>query len=330
MDDSANEERQQIIDGFVARLVRIRADAGDPSFRSMAKRSGAISHATLHDAVQGTRLPSWETTVEFAKTCGVDPEDLRAEWERADAIVHPQPNESEADDSEEDPAAVGQPESGSATASEGGHSGRSPSSRHKLAAVAVLVGAAVVVAGVVGVRQLADGSADSDDMAGRVSSPSSTPPSKNQVTYPPVPKDVVPTTTDSGGCPANVKEKLAQYTPRTAGDKGGFEDLGPDDCSVQKRGAQVIKKFKLTNKGTVTWHGRKLVRIERDGTNPGCRMPAEVMVPTIGPGESDIVEIDIIAPDKKGVCFARWMQLDADNQWAFPDQRPYYLSFKTK
>lgn len=325
MDDSANEERQQIIDGFVARLVRIRADAGDPSFRSMAKRSGAISHATLHDAVQGTRLPSWETTVEFAKTCGVDPEDLREEWERADAIVHPHPGEPEADDSEEDAAAVGQTESGSAAASEGGD----PSSRYKLA-VAVLVGAAVVVAGVVGVRQLADGSADAQDTSGRASRPSATPTPKNQVTYPPVPKDVVPTTTDSGGCPANVKKKLAQYTPRTAGDKGGFDDLGPDDCSVQKRGAQVIKKFKLTNQGTVTWHGRKLVRIERESTNPGCRMPSEVMIPTIRPGESDVVEIDIIAPDKKGICFARWLQLDADNQWAFPDQRPYYLSFKTK
>lgn len=83
-----SQVRAKAIEGFVERLAQVRLDAGTPSFREMAKRSGAISHATLHDALQGARMPSWETTVEFAKACGVDPQELREDWERAAAIVH--------------------------------------------------------------------------------------------------------------------------------------------------------------------------------------------------------------------------------------------------
>ncbi|MEU4668764.1 NBR1-Ig-like domain-containing protein [Amycolatopsis sp. NPDC023774] len=67
-------------DVLAAELAALRASAGNPSFRKMAERSGRISHTTLHEAVKGTRFPSWETTREFVKACGADEEPWRARW----------------------------------------------------------------------------------------------------------------------------------------------------------------------------------------------------------------------------------------------------------
>ncbi len=79
--------RAQAIEGFAAALSQLRDGAGTPPFRTMAGRSHAISHTTLHEAVKGNRLPSWSTTVEFVKACGGDPADYRERWERASAAI---------------------------------------------------------------------------------------------------------------------------------------------------------------------------------------------------------------------------------------------------
>lgn len=336
MDQPEAGDRRQVIDQFVERLVQMREDAGAPSFRQMAKRSGAISHATMHDAVQGVRLPSWETSVEFAKACGADPEDLRADWERAKATLQPVPEKDEPAEDAEDagsardtgaPAAESSPE----------HREREPHAREggggrsKLA-LAALVAVVVVVAGVFGIRQLSDGSAQAgDDPAPAASTtPRSTGP-KSRSTHPAEPSRLVETTKNAQGCPGNVETGPPQPGPRTAGDKGALgDDVDPKDCSVQKRGAPVQKRLILINKGTVDWSGRKLVRIRHSDTDPACSIPSEVVIPKIKAGESKVVKIDMTAPDKKAVCFARWMQMDADNEWAFPSQWPYYLSFRTK
>lgn len=84
----ADEARRAVAD-FAQALSDARQAAGNPSFREMAGRSGCISHTTLHDAMRGSRLPSWETTVEFVKACGFDPLPWRPRWEAAAAIVHP-------------------------------------------------------------------------------------------------------------------------------------------------------------------------------------------------------------------------------------------------
>ncbi|MEU4804975.1 hypothetical protein [Actinosynnema sp. NPDC023587] len=47
------------------------------TFRAMAGRSGRISHTTSHECVSGSRLPSWETTREFVRSCG----EGEAEWQ---------------------------------------------------------------------------------------------------------------------------------------------------------------------------------------------------------------------------------------------------------
>ncbi|MFD8496991.1 NBR1-Ig-like domain-containing protein [Amycolatopsis sp. NPDC059657] len=74
---------------LAAELARLRREAGDPSFRKMAERSGRISHTTLHEAVRGTRFPSWETTREFAKACGADEEHWRRRWVELQTVPEP-------------------------------------------------------------------------------------------------------------------------------------------------------------------------------------------------------------------------------------------------
>ncbi|GAA0961346.1 NBR1-Ig-like domain-containing protein [Actinocorallia libanotica] len=85
MDD--RRARAEAIEDFAEVLRELRKSVGDPSFREMSGRSGAISHTTLHEATKGNRLPSWETTVEFVKVCGADPDTYRERWEKANRTV---------------------------------------------------------------------------------------------------------------------------------------------------------------------------------------------------------------------------------------------------
>ncbi|WP_051467285.1 NBR1-Ig-like domain-containing protein [Actinomadura oligospora] len=80
-------ERAEAIEHFAAVLRELRNSVGNPSFREMSGRSRAISHATLHEATRGNRLPSWATTVEFVKACGGEPEAFRERWEKANLTV---------------------------------------------------------------------------------------------------------------------------------------------------------------------------------------------------------------------------------------------------
>lgn len=65
----------------MADLRQLRRQAGEPSFRQMANRSGAVSHATLHLTVTGHRLQPWETVREFVRACGGDETVWQARWQ---------------------------------------------------------------------------------------------------------------------------------------------------------------------------------------------------------------------------------------------------------
>ncbi|QFU86864.1 NBR1-Ig-like domain-containing protein [Amycolatopsis sp. YIM 10] len=73
-------ERAPELESFMAGLRELRARAGEPSFRKMAAKSGAVSHATLHLTVTGRRLQPWETVREFVRACDGDEEEWRARW----------------------------------------------------------------------------------------------------------------------------------------------------------------------------------------------------------------------------------------------------------
>ena len=74
--------RPEPLEEFVAELVELRAAAGNPSFRQMAARSGAVSHATLHQTIAGHKLQPWETVREFVRACDGDEDALHERWQR--------------------------------------------------------------------------------------------------------------------------------------------------------------------------------------------------------------------------------------------------------
>ncbi|MEV7927909.1 MULTISPECIES: hypothetical protein [unclassified Kitasatospora] len=73
-----SEQAPSAAEALAADLRRLRLGAGQPSFRTMAKTAGSISHTTLHEAASGSRLPSWTTTRAYVRACGGD----EAEWHR--------------------------------------------------------------------------------------------------------------------------------------------------------------------------------------------------------------------------------------------------------
>ncbi|MCT1618958.1 NBR1-Ig-like domain-containing protein [Janibacter hoylei] len=331
----ATERRAAAIDGFVERLRQVRADAGTPSFREMAKRSGAISHATLHDALQGARMPSWETTVEFARACGTDPQELRAAWERADATVRstcdeepwPSADESAAADTPapeatteaDDPTKGATPDPGEA-ADDGG-SPPSPPARRPVTIALGVAAAAVIVALVTALltREDADSATSSTTTSG----------GEAAAAYSSAPH-APSTTTSADGCPENAKVPPGTET-LVPGDGAQFAgDVTIADCEVVERGSSVVKTWRFKNTGSVAWTDRSLHRINAHEGDPDCRAPQQVAIGDTPPGGTVEVSVPIAVPDERTVCFTRWMQADADGNFTFPRQRPYFYTFKVR
>jgi len=80
-------ERAPELDAFVSELRKLRTRAGEPSFRKMAAKSGAVSHATLHLTVTGRRLQPWETVREFVRACDGDEEEWHARWQGLQLVL---------------------------------------------------------------------------------------------------------------------------------------------------------------------------------------------------------------------------------------------------
>jgi hypothetical protein len=66
---------------FAADLRKLRAEAGDPKYLQMARRSGR-SRTALAEAAGGDHLPTWETVHAFVTACGADPTDWLPRWEK--------------------------------------------------------------------------------------------------------------------------------------------------------------------------------------------------------------------------------------------------------
>ena len=82
-DEGDVEPRRAAIDDLVEGLRSMRIQAGKPPFRAMAKASGTVSHTTLHDALSGTRMPTWPTVEAFVRACGGDVDQWRRRWAQA-------------------------------------------------------------------------------------------------------------------------------------------------------------------------------------------------------------------------------------------------------
>ncbi|MFD5094204.1 NBR1-Ig-like domain-containing protein [Amycolatopsis thailandensis] len=80
-------ERTPELEAFMDELRKLRTRAGEPSFRKMAAKSGAVSHATLHLTVTGRRLQPWETVREFVRACDGDEEEWHARWQGVQLVL---------------------------------------------------------------------------------------------------------------------------------------------------------------------------------------------------------------------------------------------------
>ncbi|WP_229397580.1 helix-turn-helix domain-containing protein [Micromonospora okii] len=69
-------------------LRKLRAEAGNPTYRQLAKSAG-YGATTLSEAAGGTRLPTLEVLLAYAGACGGDPDEWRRRWQETAARVRP-------------------------------------------------------------------------------------------------------------------------------------------------------------------------------------------------------------------------------------------------
>ncbi|GAA1108142.1 hypothetical protein GCM10009663_57480 [Kitasatospora arboriphila] len=78
------------MEAFASELRRIRAKAGKPTYRDMAKRAH-IAYSTLSEADKGVALPTLTTVLAYAQACAADPATtaaLREQWQHARSRLH--------------------------------------------------------------------------------------------------------------------------------------------------------------------------------------------------------------------------------------------------
>ncbi|MFC4063007.1 NBR1-Ig-like domain-containing protein [Planomonospora corallina] len=338
MDD--RRARAEAIEDFAEVLRELRRSVGDPPFREMSGRSGAISHTTLHEATKGNRLPSWETTVEFVRACGADPADYRERWEKANQTVRgtgigdpPVLADASVD---HPPGAVATSAAGAAgprtahtamTPQASGPAAETPASvsasrpgestggirpvlpapggrgrfRRTLPTVLTAVAAAAGVGAAVLIVTVAD----------RVSGPAEPGPSLSGGP-PPSP----------AGCPVQ-QANPAWAPPVHKGDAAEFvADVTLPDCTRVGAGETMPKVWRLKNAGTVPWKGYSLRRLDPPQRTGRCRTASAVPIGETRPGETVDVRIDITTPREPGLCYVRFKMMDASGKIAFPGSRP--------
>ncbi|MEU2391547.1 helix-turn-helix transcriptional regulator, partial [Streptomyces sp. NPDC007369] len=69
------------LEEFAHELRGLRRQAGNPSYRTMAKRAH-YSVATLSEAARGLHKPSLKATLAYVAACGGDPEPWTHRWNR--------------------------------------------------------------------------------------------------------------------------------------------------------------------------------------------------------------------------------------------------------
>ncbi|TDD64043.1 NBR1-Ig-like domain-containing protein [Actinomadura rubrisoli] len=279
---------QEARDRFAERLRRLRAEAGNPSFRVMAAAARSVSHATLHEAAKGTRFPSWTTTQAFVEACGGDVEEWREYWCAAlGSDAGPSDDPAAGQDEKLDEKEDGD---GSAAATEPDPV-PVPRRRRRRRVIAVVVGCGALGGAGLGVLLLADGE-------GRP--------------------------TQEGG--AEVVQRSPPPAPLFSGDGSVFVgDVTIPDGTVVKTGQRFIKTWELANAGTVPWRGRFLARALLPADNGTCSTPAKVPIPDTDPGARVRVSVRVTAPATPGSCWVGWKMVDGQGRQLFPGARPVFF-----
>ncbi|MGW4483625.1 NBR1-Ig-like domain-containing protein [Amycolatopsis sp. NPDC004368] len=273
-------------DVLAAELAALRASAGDPSFRKMAERSGRISHTTLHEAVKGTRFPSWETTREFVKACGADEERWRLRWAElkgAPVVAEPsavtEPGAAGPKTAGQNATEASEPEPAAGEA-EGVRIAPPPRKRLPRRNVLVVTAAVVVVLLAVAAFVL----------------------------------------------PGKFGEPAGDASARIPGDNTRFiADVTVPDGTPVHVGVTVQKVWELENSGNVRWHQRYLQRTDLPPAPGTCHTPARVLIGDTSPGEHVMISVPVTASDAPGRCWIGWKMVDAAGTEFFTTKRPVYV-----
>ncbi|SEG97703.1 Ig-like domain-containing protein [Nonomuraea solani] len=302
-----------MIEDFAEALRDLRNAVGNPPFREMSGRSGAISHTTLHEATKGNRLPSWETTVEFVKVCDADPAAYRERWEAANLAVRSVSAGSPSADRSADGLAASVTggvdlrtvEIGSETPAPDVQPPRPSSGRLwlsrpvALVAAAVILGAAAVIV-VVTVNRGSEPSRPSTNPTGSPSIAAAAP----------------------AECPVRVTNP-PWAPPLHKGDAAVFvEDVTLADCTRVAPGKTMPKVWRLKNAGNVPWKGYSLRRLDPTQRADHCQTISDVPIEDTEPGETVDIRTDVTTPRKPGLCYVRFKMVDASGTVAFPGSRP--------
>ncbi|GAA0946344.1 NBR1-Ig-like domain-containing protein [Actinocorallia libanotica] len=303
------DARVSAIRDFASVLRDVRSSSGNPPFREMSGRSGAISHTTLYEAAKGNRLPSWETTVEFVKACGGDPADYRERWEQANRAVRgasaegdagPASQSGENDSSARPPSDASAEEArpGPGKAPERGRAWLSAPVKAALATTAVGVG----IAGVIAV------SGDRGSGAGQ----QGVNPLRSTAEPVPGPAD----------CPV-LTPNPPTAPPAHPGDLAVFvADVTLIDCARVAPGVTVTKVWRLQNAGTVPWNGYSLRRLDSPQQVGRCQTITDVPIDDTPPGEMVDIRVDVTTQKTPGLCYVLFKMVDAGGRIAFPATRP--------
>ncbi|MBE1588358.1 NBR1-Ig-like domain-containing protein [Nonomuraea angiospora] len=338
MDD--RRARAEIIEDFAAILRELRNAVGNPPFREMSGRSGAISHTTLHEATKGNRLPSWETTVEFVKACDADPAAYRELWESANRAVR---STSAGDPSLDRPSgelavlAAGAversavrlavesrvlPPAGETSASvppsppppppSGEFAGdvqplpAAPESRRRLRLSRSAAFAAVGV--ILGATALVVAVVNRGSTPGGHTLHPTGSPSAAALT----PADCPVRSTNPPWAPPLYKGDAAVF----------IEDVTLNDCTRVRPGKTMTKVWRLKNTGTVPWKGYSLRRLDLTQQADQCQTIADVPIKDTLPGQTVDIQTDITTARKPGLCYVRFKMVDASGAVVFPGSRP--------
>ncbi len=304
--------RAEAVERFAAELAALREAAGRPSFRVMSGRSCAISHTTLHEASQGHRLPSWETTVEYVRACGADPEDFRERWEHARRRTSRTraPGRRRATPAPQQPPTDAAPDQAAAETV--------PTSRRLVAAGAVAAVMALTVTVTVAASVLTPESPAGPPVGGVAPGTTAAPEGGTEA---------APLTVGGATCTATPgPTATGTPSPRHSGDLVVLvADVTLPDCARVPPGVVRTKTWRLRNTGSVVWTGYSLRRIELPQHRDTCQTIPEVPVPTTRPGESSEVSVQVMMPRQPTSCLVHFAMTDAAGDLAFPGRRPLHL-----
>ena len=328
-------DRRVVVESFAQTLSDIRQQAGQPSFRQMSQTSGCISHATLHEATRGKRLPTWETTEQFLIACGVDPRAGRDEWCRADRLVNRRAGQasSTASETPTSHALPVAPAAKSKNASRQAGDETDPADERETApmrmstrskhvaqrwvspsSVAGTLLAAVLL--VVGGFVAADWTRSAP--ASTATSPSAAPSTAPTTTPSPTPT-TTPPTIGSVKCPRAGSPEV-RYWSAAHRDDFALEYRASAKrplCSTVPAGKKVEVGFTLTNRGTASVSGLRLHMVRATGS---CfdGEPRDTKLAVLRPNKSYMMSFEF-ASLSPGECSAEFEVRDRDGKRVFAE-----------